>query len=153
MNKKNLTKRNVINIMLVLTWMSIIFIFSSQDGSESTDKSKIVIYIFNYIGLDLNSILGDTADFVVRKGAHMTEYFILIMLIQRTLNLKYTLNKSLLFALGLTVLYACSDEYHQTFVQGRCGQVKDVLIDTCGALIYVFIRQCEYINKKWLKSR
>lgn len=153
MNIKNLTKRNILDIILVLIWMSIIFVFSSQDGSESTEKSKLVIYIFNYIGLDLNSILGDMADFVVRKGAHMTEYFILIMLIKRTLRDKYTLNKSLSFAFLLTILYASSDEYHQTFVPGRCGQVKDVLIDSCGALIYVIIIKCKYAKKNWLKSR
>ena len=153
MNIKDLTKRNILDIILVLIWMTIIFVFSSQDGSESTEKSKIVIYIFNYIGLDLNSILGDMADFVVRKGAHMTEYFILIMLIQRTLTVKYTLNKSLSFAFLLTVLYASSDEYHQTFVQGRCGQIKDVLIDSCGALIYMIIIKCKHVKKNWLKLR
>lgn len=153
MSIKRLTKRNILDIILVLIWMIIIFVFSSQDGNESTEKSKIVIYIFNYIGLDLNSILGDMADLVVRKGAHMTEYFILIMLIQRTLRDKYTVNKSLVFAFLITVLYASSDEYHQTFVQGRCGQAKDVLIDSCGALIYVFIIKCKHVKKNWLKSR
>lgn len=153
MNMKKLTKRSMLDIILVLLWMIIIFIFSSQNGSESTEKSRIVIYLFNSIGLDLNSILGDMADFVVRKGAHMTEYFILIMLIQRVLKDKYTLNKALVYAFILTVLYASSDEYHQTFVQGRCGQVKDVLIDSCGALIYVIIIKCKQIKKKWLKSR
>lgn len=151
MNIKNLTKINIMDIILVLIWMCVIFVFSGQDGSESTEKSKIIIYIFNYIGLDLNSILGDMADFVVRKGAHMTEYFILIMLIQRALRIKYTLNKSLCFSFLLTVLYAGSDEYHQTFVPGRCGQVKDVLIDSCGALIYVIIIKCKHINNNWLK--
>ena len=43
--------------------------------------------------------------------------------------------KSALFSLGLSVLYACTDEIHQTFVPGRAGMLTDVLIDGGGALI------------------
>ena len=32
-----------------------------------------------------------------------------------------------------TVLYAASDEWHQSFVPGRHPQLTDVLIDACGA--------------------
>jgi len=39
----------------------------------------------------------------------------------------------------LSFLYACSDEFHQTFVPGRAGQFKDVLIDTAGALIGLIV--------------
>jgi VanZ family protein len=39
-------------------------------------------------------------------------------------------------------LYACSDEYHQTFVEGRIGQFSDVLIDMVGVfagILFVFL--------------
>ena len=44
-------------------------------------------------------------------------------------------------ALGLvfTVIYAMTDEYHQSFVPGRAMMARDVLIDTLGALLGVFI--------------
>ena len=32
-------------------------------------------------------------------------------------------------------LYACSDEFHQTFVPGRAGRVGDVLVDSAGVLL------------------
>ena len=37
----------------------------------------------------------------------------------------------LLLILGV-FLYACTDEFHQLFMDGRAGQFKDVLIDTAG---------------------
>lgn len=35
----------------------------------------------------------------------------------------------------LTLLYACTDEYHQTFVDGRTGATLDVGIDSIGITI------------------
>jgi VanZ family protein len=39
-----------------------------------------------------------------------------------------------LLSLFLTLLYAVSDEYHQSFTPGRHSSAQDVLIDVCGAL-------------------
>ena len=39
----------------------------------------------------------------------------------------------------IVILYASTDELHQLFVPGRSGQVKDVLIDGCGAVIGALI--------------
>ena len=41
--------------------------------------------------------------------------------------------KKILISIGLAFLYACSDEIHQLFVNGRSGEFTDVLLDTCGA--------------------
>ncbi len=38
-----------------------------------------------------------------------------------------------------TFLTASADEYHQTFLPGRTGQFSDVLLDTCGALLFTLI--------------
>lgn len=38
-------------------------------------------------------------------------------------------------AFVIAVLYACSDEIHQLFIDGRAGQVADVLVDASGAAI------------------
>ena len=42
-------------------------------------------------------------------------------------------------ALCLSVLYACTDEFHQLFVDGRSAQITDVLIDSFGALSGVLL--------------
>ena len=43
------------------------------------------------------------------------------------------------FAVVLSFLYACLDEFHQLFVAGRCGQPFDVGVDTSGALVAVVV--------------
>ncbi|MGH3002026.1 MAG: VanZ family protein [Gaiellaceae bacterium] len=67
-------------------------------------------------------------DLVLRKCAHMTEYALLAVLLVRATG-------SYRWALALTIAYAASDEFHQTFVRGRHGSPVDVGIDTVGALI------------------
>ena len=91
----------------VLVWAGVIFAFSSIPS--------------------LNSGLG-TWDYVLRKGAHMTEYAILAVLLVRA-------TRSYMWAFVLAVAYAGSDEFHQTFVRGRHGTPIDVGIDAVGALI------------------
>jgi VanZ family protein len=45
-----------------------------------------------------------------------------------------------LYAMAITFLYACSDEFHQLFVPGRAGRFTDVLIDcTVAGLITIII--------------
>ena len=43
--------------------------------------------------------------------------------------------KKIAIALVVCILFAISDEFHQLFVPGRGAQVKDVLIDTAGAIV------------------
>ncbi len=73
-------------------------------------------------------------DFLIKKCAHVTEYFILGCLLYFSLHRTTNLTKKsiiiLLIAIGL--IYASSDEFHQTFVSGRDGRVRDILIDSMG---------------------
>lgn len=57
----------------------------------------------------------------------MGEYAIFYWLVWRT-------NKSFRLSLLLVVLFALSDEWHQTFVPGREGTLRDVGFDTIGGL-------------------
>ena len=81
----------------------------------------------------LNSGLG-TWDDVLRKCAHVTEYAILGFLLLRAIGREVP-------ALLLGVLYAASDELHQHFVHGRHASPIDVLIDSVGLLIGIFVIQ------------
>ena len=91
----------------VLVWAGVIFAFSSIPS--------------------LNSGLG-IWDYILRKGAHMTEYAVLALLLVRALGREAP-------ALALGVIYAASDELHQAFVRGRHASPIDVAIDTVGLLI------------------
>jgi len=73
---------------------------------------------------------------------HVLEFFplgILTVLFLKELNLR----NSFLFSFIFSILYAISDEIHQTFIPGRNASVKDVIADCVGILIGL------YIVKKW----
>lgn len=134
--------------ILVIAWMAVIFIFSSQPGEVSDESSKFVIYIFNLLGLDLNSAFGSLANFIVRKGAHFTEYFIFCMLLHNAFSESFSLKKSMLFSIIGVFLYACSDEFHQSFVPGRGPAFRDVLVDTSGGAAAMLVRYIFLTFKK-----
>ncbi|GIM30499.1 teicoplanin resistance protein VanZ [Clostridium polyendosporum] len=136
---KNLTLKKILSWLLLIIWMSVIFVFSHKSGNDSDKQSTLIINIFNVMGLDLNSTLGDLATFIVRKTAHFTEYMILFFLSYNLLR-SYTDKKdSIMFALIITLGYACTDEVHQLFIPGRTGKFTDILIDISGGLFGAFI--------------
>lgn len=75
-------------------------------------------------------------DFILRKCAHMAEYAILFLLSRRAFGESLTAHRArtqTIAAFLFTVLYAASDEFHQSFVPTRGPSVVDVGIDTVGA--------------------
>jgi len=142
-------KKKHIDWILVIGWMMIIFIFSSQVAGVSNENNKFVEHIFNLLGLDLNSIFGNLSDFIVRKTGHFSEYFILYVLLYRAINKKKEINfKVFISSLLIVFLYACSDEFHQAFVPGRGPAFRDVLIDTCAGLTALLIIRFRVTLKK-----
>lgn len=153
MNKKI---KIIISIMLVIIWMAVISIFSAMPADESDKQSKGIIYII------AEKIEGKTADQIenidalnhlIRKFAHGSVYFVLCILIMNLiLQIKEKNYKFIyvLIAIGSCFLYACTDEFHQIFVEGRAGQFTDVLIDTLGATIgsALFLLVFKLKNKK-----
>ena len=107
----------------VILWMGVIFAFSSIPS--------------------LGTGLG-TWDYVLRKGAHMTEYAVLACLLVRALG-------SYGWAFALAVAYAATDEFHQTFVRGRHGTPVDVAIDGVGALIGLWAWRTRI--RAWITAR
>lgn len=85
----------------------------------------------------LPRVTNGAAETLVKKSAHMLEYAILVVLWRKPLSGQMGAGRSLLAAWLLAVLYAVSDEYHQTFVPGRQGRVFDVLVDAMGAMLAV----------------
>ena len=108
--------------------MGIIFFLSSRNADESSEQSDWLLNI-------LNVIFGEGAFtmFIVRKFAHFSEFALLCFLFNFSFYYTYSKNK-LLLSLGLTSLYAATDEFHQRFVEGRACQLTDWAIDTAGAI-------------------
>ncbi len=80
-------------------------------------------------------------DPLLKKGGHMVAYALLTTLWQRALETRRSSRRAAWLALGITLLYAISDEYHQTFIPGRNGTGLDVLVDMAGALGGLWIWQ------------
>lgn len=76
-------------------------------------------------------------DLILRKIAHITEYAVLFLLSRkafRETDSNWSRKRVHVWAIVFSVLYAFSDEYHQSFVPGRCQSIIDVGIDSAGVL-------------------
>jgi VanZ family protein len=79
------------------------------------------------------------ADAIVKKGGHMLGYAGLALAYWRALGWE---PRRMLHALILALLYAGTDEFHQSFVVGRHASAADVvLFDGTGAALALWIRQ------------
>lgn len=95
--------------------MGIIFLFSSQSRVEVSPD--------------------DLVNFVFFKTLHLVEYAILFIL-------NYRASKNYKIAFFIAVIFALSDEIHQTFVPTREGKVRDVIIDAIGVTFaWLLLRQ------------
>ncbi len=135
--------RKIVSYMLVVIWMGFIFYMSSRTGDESGQMSGFFVDQLLRI-TDGNEQMYGVTEVIVRKGAHMTEYAILYLLIYMTPYMKeqrkFFPRKEIrlrVFAgsLFFCFLYAVSDECHQLLVSDRAGRVTDVFIDIAGAAI------------------
>ena len=155
--KKNKARtRSTTAGILALVWMCVIFAFSAQTKEESSVVSQGFSYrIVNTTGLLLHlhideeqlREIANAIEGFVRKGAHMTEYAILAILVYVWLGRWQLSRRRMAYtATALTMLYACSDEIHQLFVAGRAGRVSDVLVDSAGAVVglalFLFLKMC-----------
>jgi VanZ family protein len=82
---------------------------------------------------DLNSGLG-VIDFIGRKIIHAGEYALLCFLWWHALRRVMPERRAAVVGLMIAFAYACTDEFHQTFVHGRHGTPVDVAIDMLGAV-------------------
>lgn len=144
-------KRRIFSWALVIIWMAVIFLFSHQPGSESSELSTgIVRRIINIVQTVFpNTELDqEILSLIIRKTAHFTIYMILGLLIINALCI-YNISRTRAFILAILIciLYAISDELHQLYIPGRSGQLTDVLIDSAGALCGILLMTAIRRNK------
>lgn len=114
---------------LALGWSALIFAASSRP--------------------DLRVASDDLVDLVLRKVAHLVVFGVLAVLVARALRGEgVSRARSIGVAWLATLLYAASDEWHQTFVAGRAGQASDVAIDIVGASVALWL-----LHRAWSRSR
>jgi len=104
----------------VLVWGTVIFAFSSR---PSTPTSQIF-----------------WEDFILKKMAHVTIFGIFCSLVYRALKKSLSKQKYMEYlSIALTFLYGVTDEIHQSFVPGRDSTLRDMLIDTFGGVLAMYL--------------
>ncbi len=143
--------KKILKTLLLILWLTLIYYFSSQSGTISSNTSgRLLVLIGNFLKVsDIESFVSSFS-FLIRKTAHFTEYFILFLISINCFKEYSTSNKIAIIALIFCVLCASFDEFHQLFVDGRSGQVKDVLIDSCGSAFPFLLW---HLFKKWKKDK
>ena len=130
--------RIITMFFLVLTFISI-FNFSNQDGQTSGGLSRKVarkiVDVFPY-----TKKIVEKSQPIIRKGAHLSIYtlvgiFIMSYISTYKIHLKYKFLISILVGL----VYASSDEIHQSFIPGRTASIIDVGIDTAGVFLGIIL--------------
>ena len=144
--------------ILTLAIMAAIFSFSAQSGGESGSLSDALARMlasafvggFDAMPPEQQAQLIVQMSWPIRKTAHATEYACLaISLVITCWQIAAWRHETRegarlcprrvpfvgMTAFVIAVLYACSDEIHQLFIDGRAGQVADVLVDASGAAI------------------
>ena len=143
--------------------MVMIFCFSSKPAIDSNEGSMTIAKgLFNiYENVTDRHIdevkridMVENINYIVRKSSHFCEYALLSFLIALHL-LVLKKKRRYLFVLPIVIsaLYAATDEFHQTWVPGRGGQFRDVLLDTSGAAMgalcfVILISIISYHNRK-----
>ena len=134
-----------LSVILVILWMGVIFLFSAAPSDKSNAGSKRIARFI------VEKIHGDKSDAekynltikynkVVRKIAHASVYFILVIFVSSVICVfKKKLFVCNLISVFFCFVYACSDEIHQMFVMNRSPLFTDVLIDTFGAIVGCFV--------------
>ena len=144
-------KRFVINLGLLVSWMILIFYMSNQPADISNKQSDLIIKLFYYIGIDLNSSLGEITSFVIRKAAHFTEYFILYCLTINVLKFYFNIKKAAIYSLLIVLGYAISDEIHHYCIRGRDMAISVGRIDFSGGIlgfiINIIIYKIKFIRR------
>lgn len=135
-------KRTVLNFLMIIIWLFIIFCFSAEDGEKSEHTSDQVIITTvetikqEKLAEEEKEILVNKYIVIVRKSAHFFLYFILGFLLFLFFKKIYGVTpKTFIYTMIFCFIYACSDEIHQLFSNGRTSQIFDVFVDCSGALL------------------
>lgn len=133
--------KKIVKLLLIIIWLLVIFLFSNQDGSTSTSLTNGILekYLF-FVDSDIFFM-------IIRKMAHITEYFILGILVLNFIN-EFKVDKKIIISILICFILASFDEFHQLFIPDRTGCLLDVFIDMIGASLGILILSLIKNHKK-----
>lgn len=121
-------------------WMAVLFTVSTEVGS-SRRTSRLLVPLLRWLAPNLPQSTLDQVQLGVRKAGHAVGYAILAGLVWAGRRAGASAGPTTWrwadarFAFAVAVLYAGTDEWHQTFTATRQGTVADVLLDAVGAAL------------------
>jgi VanZ family protein len=126
-----------------LLWAMVIFGMST-DTFSAEHTGSIIEPILRWIYPAITRAQFEIIHHFTRKSAHFTEYFIFGLLLFRSVRRgragwRWSWG---LTALSIAAVYACLDEFHQSFVPSRTASPYDSLLDSVGAfaaVIFLFL--------------
>ncbi len=146
---------------LTFLWMGMIFLFSAQDAAGSSQLSGQTAFHsafwfwpgFSALSPEEQLAWVESVQFWVRKSAHFLVYAGLgFLLCWSFSSLSWGSRKKIVLAWLTGTFYAATDEFHQLFVPGRSGQLRDVLLDSAGVLTGIFLFFAAEILCKKIKA-
>lgn len=155
--------KKILSLVLLITWMITIFVFSHQQGTGSSKTSeKVSEFIVNVCDIreqlsneEKNELIG-IINPIIRKVAHLTIYTIGGFLLINLIHIQKD-RKEIFYSGIVGVLYAITDEIHQLFIEGRSGRIEDIIIDSIGIFlgiyIFLFIKEIVRRNKEIVKNK
>ena len=127
--------------LMLLVTMAVIFIFSRQTGTVSGSISKKIAGLMGIEpvqGIPDIDMVPLLLGFSIRKYGHILIFFLLGFSAFLSVERERGTAVQLLFGVGFSYIYACLDEIHQIFVEGRAGMFSDTIIDLGGIVAGVF---------------
>jgi len=97
----------------------------------------MAIFAFSSLPASRIPYLGEF-DVLFKKGGHAIGYALLAVAYFWALPPRLASGYRAVLAVTMALLFALSDEFHQSFVEGRTSSLRDVVIDTVGASVAVF---------------
>jgi VanZ family protein len=121
----------------LVLWMSIILWMSTETFS-SENTSSVIEPVIRYLMPSISQGKVKTIHWAIRKLAHLTEYFILGILLFRAFrsgSKEMRIGRWVFYSILFVMLYAAGDEFHQSFVSTRTASLLDVGLDTLGGIL------------------
>lgn len=139
--RKSSWRNRLSRYLPLVLWLGLIF-FASTGEFSAANTSLIIGPLLHWLFPHISEASVNQVHFIVRKLAHFTEYAVLALLAVRAFI--HSSHESIkrhwfLLSLLLVIVYAFSDEFHQSFVSSRTASIYDSLIDTSGGLTAIII--------------
>ena len=173
MSKKTALRISLAIVLWIITvaWGVFIFSMSAEPAEKSENTSgRVVEFVAETVVPDYEELseeekteIKESFSVPIRKLAHFSEFAVLGALVM--ISVKVTLDKKLLLRFYMLIsaaaglVYAITDELHQSFIPGRAPAVKDVLIDFSGicagvlaVTVLIYIIEKRFMRKAYNKD-